>query len=342
MHHAANMSPFWTLVILSGTWVSGLLISALPLVGLNTYEYRPEKTFCSYTWRNGGESRGFIMLIGLVCFLLPVCVMTSMYLGIFRVAQRASTQVGPAPVPRPVQAESPEAGGSISPLGVAADSSPREVPVVHVHVQPQGPLSSNQSYPLPSPDTFKSLKVLTIIMGMFVILWGPHFVVHVYGACSGAEISPTTERVTCWIGFATVALNPMIYGWMNRNIRDEILSNIQRMRTCCKETEEEPDFGSAEDFFQFLERTSSTRVFSIAPPTKSPPAECPTIDEEDGRPQQQQQQYHSAESATPWIQTLRASCLSDALFDSIALSLNPNGNTTHNMHVYVCMDFKKI
>nr|KAG5708501.1 hypothetical protein BaRGS_026228 [Batillaria attramentaria] len=110
----------------------------------------------------------------------------------------------------------------------------------------------------------KAAKTLLILMAAYTLLWGPFFVLHVHGVINEQfEAKETTEMVALWLGFGSFAVNPFLYGWMNKAIREELISLYRRLFCswcCCKrcgdQAEEDDLLGPPdEDFFQFLERT---------------------------------------------------------------------------------------
>ena len=89
MHHAAHMSVGKTVVAVLLVWMWAGVMAALPLLGLGSYEFRQRRYHCSFSWH-----RMYVGLVVTFCFLLPGLVLVTMYLGIFRVARQAATQVG--------------------------------------------------------------------------------------------------------------------------------------------------------------------------------------------------------------------------------------------------------
>jgi hypothetical protein len=180
----------------------------------------------------------------------------------------------------------------------------------------------------------KAAITLMFVVLTFVPLWTPFFVVGVYrtiddwsrcrqirstcsfyaaSAASAAGVTTAAgldrlEAVVVWCAFTTFAINPFVYGWMNRAIRDELRSTFDAIRwsviVCWRRhvgagsgrshwprsslaggpgyaDELFPDgmWGAddacgglpndPEDFFQFLERTSASRSQSAVPPPVS-------------------------------------------------------------------------
>jgi hypothetical protein len=95
-------------------------------------------------------------------------------------------------------------------------------------------LRINTSRPL--QGHLKAAKTLLMLLMAYLALWGPYFILHLYGITHGVLYDPgTTELVALWLGFTSFAVNPFLYGWMNKAIREELVSLYRRLlcRWCC-------------------------------------------------------------------------------------------------------------
>jgi len=113
---------------------------------------------------------------------------------------------------------------------------------------------------------WKAALTLLFVLLTFMPLWTPYFAYSLYLAvgCDTVVSDDDVETAVVWVGFATFASNSFVYGWMNRAIRDALrdtasatfgrCSLAQRGRARLSQV---LGVGDAEDFFQFLERTSS-------------------------------------------------------------------------------------
>jgi len=123
------------------------------------------------------------------------------------------------------------------------------------------------------PDRrWKAAATLLFVLLTFVLLWSPYFVYSLYRAVhpSSCQTLPDcndsadrVERAVVWIGFVTFASNAFVYGWMNRAIRDALGDAVDDCSGCrCAKRgrvrlSQVLGTDDAEDFFQFLERTSN-------------------------------------------------------------------------------------
>jgi len=118
---------------------------------------------------------------------------------------------------------------------------------------------------------WKAAATLLFVLLTFVPLWSPYFAYTVYLAVERSrrafDDGPTAncvETAVVWIGFATFASNAVVYGWMNRAIRDALRETVDAAVSRCSlatqgraRLSQVLGAGDAEDFFEFLERTSS-------------------------------------------------------------------------------------
>ena len=99
-------------------------------------------------------------------------------------------------------------------------------------------------------DHLKTIRISSTIIVAFLTLWGPLFF---------ARFIPNTglETLAVWLGCLSFGVNSILYGWMNRAIRDT-MSNIYvdiRERFASPNTLQNQRTIN-ESFFEFLERTS--------------------------------------------------------------------------------------
>lgn len=119
---------------------------------------------------------------------------------------------------------------------------------------------------------WKAAVTLLFVLLTFVPLWSPYFAYSLYRAvernhqllfdCGWTASADRVEQAVLWIGFATFASNAFVYGWMNRAIRDALRDAVDGSLCRCAKRgrarlSQVLGAGDAEDFFQFLERTSN-------------------------------------------------------------------------------------
>ncbi|KAI8495599.1 hypothetical protein Bbelb_265710 [Branchiostoma belcheri] len=72
----------------------------------------------------------------------------------------------------------------------------------------------------PGVDDVKVTKILLIVICVFVVCWAPISLVNFVETFFRIQIPPILDITTVYMVFLNCALNPVIYGLMNRNFRD--------------------------------------------------------------------------------------------------------------------------
>ena len=76
----------------------------------------------------------------------------------------------------------------------------------------------------------KAAITLGIIMGVFLLSWGPFFTVNLVGAlCGPRSVPPLVFAVFTWLGYVNSTMNPVIYSVFNRQFRDAF-KRVLRLR----------------------------------------------------------------------------------------------------------------
>lgn len=248
MHHAAHMTLPRTLIAIGTSWLCSAIVAILPFTGLTFYEFRGSKSNCSYTLETVGYEKLFLVLVTVLCFLMPGCIILVMYSGIYRVAHQLSTQVHPVP-----QNQCWRNGPSIIAVSHIEHEQQREQ---NCDANGNEKMEANfRSIQIPN---IKAAKSFILIILSYMLLWGPYFGLHMYGAVHGVLPSGHyLEVLVTWLGYLSFAVNPLIYGWMNSCIRDELVLCLRRV--CRVKDPEDTDVNRPvtipEDFYEFLHRT---------------------------------------------------------------------------------------
>ena len=272
MHHAANMTLQKTVTAIVFVWVQSTILAILPVLGVNSYSYQEHKKHCSFTWQGSSEDVVYVLFISGWSFLIPAVILLIMHCGIFRVAREAAQQIRPYPSTPTVSIlvvdhrSDDQTAETTSRLPVTCRKAmcwcaPGDDTGVHV-VERSMSAHLFQHTPRSNKGHLKAIKTLIIIFSSFLLLWGPFFILHVHGAISGHIVHrETTELLTTWLGYTSFAVNPLLYGWMNRAIRQELVLFYQNNVCFCFYAPNSQHGHSDgprehEDFIQFLERTS--------------------------------------------------------------------------------------
>ncbi|XP_063269646.1 histamine H2 receptor [Prinia subflava] len=75
----------------------------------------------------------------------------------------------------------------------------------------------------PTPPMVKEHKAtvtLAVVLGAFIVCWFPYFTVFTYrGVWGDSGVKGTPMSIVLWLGYANSALNPILYGTLNRDFR---------------------------------------------------------------------------------------------------------------------------
>ncbi|XP_013391655.1 uncharacterized protein LOC106159800 [Lingula anatina] len=118
------------------------------------------------------------------------------------------------------------------------------------------------------PHTCKAFRTLLLVYGSFLCLWVPYYVISLISPFQ--SIDTYYVLIATWLGYASFAINPFFYGWLNRSIREQIVEALQhcKRKILCRDPEsavrtsgniEEAangggleSGGAFEDFYQFI------------------------------------------------------------------------------------------
>ncbi|XP_035194397.1 histamine H2 receptor [Oxyura jamaicensis] len=79
--------------------------------------------------------------------------------------------------------------------------------------------SSNTPMP-PMVKEHKATVTLAVVLGAFVVCWFPYFTVFTYRGVRGDNsVEGVPMSIVLWLGYANSALNPILYGTLNRDFR---------------------------------------------------------------------------------------------------------------------------
>ena len=284
MDYAVNVTFYRALAVLLYIWLQSVVLAIFPVLGWNTYTFQPGKGHCSFSWKVTGFHKLYVLVMGFFGFIVPGMVMFFMYYGIYKVAHELTVRVQPFTPTRDTQNTSyshQEAHTSDANCGKEDTDAPSpgdrgghhsshqitiNEPDTNMGLQGNTP-APNTSMPISNSRTrrqssqgpWKAVKTLVFIMSAYMALWGPYFLANFYAVFNGhLGGSGKFEMAVTWLGYASFAINPFIYGWMNRAVREELLVRFLSMWKWCKGSRQSEDLAMAtnEDFFQFLERTS--------------------------------------------------------------------------------------
>ncbi|XP_068121637.1 G-protein coupled receptor 61 [Hyperolius riggenbachi] len=209
MRYQVKMTMGLVSWVLAVVWVKAVLTSLIPVLG-----WKPSVAgHCSLQGGSNNVFRaGFLLFYSSFYFLLPLTIIIVVYCSMFKVARVAALHQGPHPTwmdtsPQRRQSESISSRSTMV-LGTGV-----------VRGTPQQRMSAGGS-----GSGGKAAAVLAAVGGQFLLCWLPYFGFHLYAALCSPPPPPGSrlEWAVTWIGFLCFASNPIFYGCLNRQIREEL------------------------------------------------------------------------------------------------------------------------
>uniref|UniRef100_A0A670ZKG1 G protein-coupled receptor 161 n=1 Tax=Pseudonaja textilis TaxID=8673 RepID=A0A670ZKG1_PSETE len=211
-------------------WLHSLIGCLPPLFGWSSLEFDQFKWMCVAAWH---KQAGYTAFWQIWCALLPFIVMIICYGFIFRVARIKARKIHCGSVV--IAADDTQRNGRKNSSTSTSSSGSRRNAFQGVVY------SANQC---------KALITILVVIGAFVITWGPYMVVITSEALWGKNcISPTFETLATWLSFTSAICHPLIYGLWNKTVRKELLGMC---------------FGDRYYRESFVQRQRTSRLFSIS------------------------------------------------------------------------------
>ena len=80
----------------------------------------------------------------------------------------------------------------------------------------------------------RAAKTLAVVMGAFVISWGPFFIINiVYGFCPRC-VTADSVVVAKWMHYSNSVFNPIVYACMNKEFRKAFCIILFGRKRCCR------------------------------------------------------------------------------------------------------------
>uniref|UniRef100_A0A8C9KNQ6 G protein-coupled receptor 161 n=1 Tax=Panthera tigris altaica TaxID=74533 RepID=A0A8C9KNQ6_PANTA len=211
-------------------WLHSLIGCLPPLFGWSSVEFDEFKWMCVAAWH---REPGYTAFWQIWCALFPFLVMLVCYGFIFRVARVKARKVHCGTVV--IVEEDPQRDGRKNSSTSTSSSGSRRNAFQGVVY------SANQC---------KALITILVVVGAFMVTWGPYMVVITSEALWGKNyVSPTLETWATWLSFTSAICHPLIYGLWNKTVRKELLGMC---------------FGDRYYREPFVQRQRTSRLFSIS------------------------------------------------------------------------------
>ncbi|KAF3823452.1 G-protein coupled receptor 161 [Mirounga leonina] len=211
-------------------WLHSLIGCLPPLFGWSSVEFDEFKWMCVAAWH---REPGYTAFWQIWCALFPFLVMLVCYGVIFRVARVKARKVHCGAVVL-VEEDAQRGGRKNSSTSTSSSGSRKNAFQGVVY-------SANQC---------KALITILVVLGAFMVTWGPYMLVITSEALWGKNyVSPTLETWATWLSFTSAICHPLIYGLWNKTVRKELLG-------LC--------FGDRYHREPFVPRQRASRLFSIS------------------------------------------------------------------------------
>ncbi len=217
--------PFYVASALKYAWLNVIVTACSILFALIPIFQSPNQTcYSSHAYRF--QDPIFRWLQFLVVYVLPIITIVVMYLNIYRVAQNVQRTIQPTPSLFPPINETTPRIWTVNPVVV----------------------SQTESSMVPNKKCNKAIKTLVLTIGSYIVLWSPYWVLNVIPIvhhedflCDAVPwyITNNGSIAVTWLMYASISINPLLYGLLNRAIRTEIKGKMQMTRRFlfCKNTQ---------------------------------------------------------------------------------------------------------
>ncbi|XP_026862839.2 G-protein coupled receptor 61 [Electrophorus electricus] len=247
MRYEVKMTMGLVVSVLVGIWIKATLMSALPLLGWTLQKEEAQlspalaQRYCSLRLMNHGPHLVFMILFTLIYFLCPVLIILVVYCNMFKVARVAAMQQGP--------------------VATCVETSQPRSESLSSHSSTAASLGGTRDTPQRNFSGGKAAVVLVAIGGQFLACWLPYFSFHLYAAIMSPSLASLAqvEGMVTWFGYFCFTSNPVFYGCLNRQIREELVRNLARVFKWGRPHEDNQlpsrEASIEENFLQFLQST---------------------------------------------------------------------------------------
>ena len=198
-------------ILIATAWVCSVTIAFLPIF---TGWFAHNSTVQLYT---AGATCGlhvnpiYAIISSCLSFYMPLIFMSIVYYRIFRIAQYQSSEIKKLRMVGSCQSD----GTEVHPLKTEEEMRDR-------------PISFHKD--------MKALQTLGTVMGCFIILWLPFFLMYVIMPfCPGCSLPHRVEQFIIWLGYFSCCINPCIYAYKNREFRMAFARTLAfTQSSCCR------------------------------------------------------------------------------------------------------------
>lgn len=240
-------------------WFTSLVTAVPPLFGWNFYRYIPGKGYCSVDWENGGPGLVYSVYLVFVSFLVPFGILLYIYRAIYLKTKRqriktdyntlrglgagyfsgnssrrdsqtfyqklvccftrnnSQTSISsPTTDSERENVSSPATSISFSFESTAPRSDKKSQ---KEEIKRRRELINQALTSQSSVYEQKTVQNAFILLLTFIVNLAPYYIVGLWSGFAQQTPSPVLDFIVTWIFVCMTAVNPMLYGFLNRQIR---------------------------------------------------------------------------------------------------------------------------
>lgn len=205
-------------------WTHAITCAFLPVFGWASYTYITNESICTADW---GQNIPYTMFIFALSFFAPLMVMAYCYFHILRAARVQSKKI--APRVGELREETLQTMVAV-PVAFAVENGSPSVAA--------SPTAKEKAKEREAKEKFRretrAAKTLLIVMGTFMFCWAPHFIgmtCLLFERCRNTWPDEYFATTT-WLAMLNSGCNPIIYGVMNKKMRQ----TFKEIITCKRRT----------------------------------------------------------------------------------------------------------
>lgn len=217
LHYAKHVTSSKAWAMIAGSWLSSLAFASLPLLGWGRVRYDPDTHLCLPYWAGQAwPDRSLAFAVVIVCFVVPLLIMTFVYVSVTRAARRTAAQAR----------RNSSTSGMSDPVAVNPRQSLDAMTLASSHRNLVRRRSSAGSCAAPVfyKEDWKAAKTGVIVMTTFVICWLPFFTNIFKDALSGCQNSARHLGVIfVLLAVSSCIVNPLVYVFRTKSVRRQLL-----------------------------------------------------------------------------------------------------------------------
>lgn len=248
-------------------WFTSFVTTLPPVFGWNSYRYIPGKAFCAVDWEDGGPSLVYSLYLMTASFLVPFGILIYVYRAIYLKTkrQRMKTDYNTFQgLHSEYFTENSRRRSRTIHQKLISWFKPRrrtsQYSLSSPSISGRGNLSSpatSLSFTFESNTTTKKEEIkrrreairqtLTrqssvyeqktvqsafILLTSFLVMLAPYYVVGIWSGVSQQTPSSMLDFTVAWLFASMAAVNPILYGFLNRHIRRAVLKSTIGQLAC--------------------------------------------------------------------------------------------------------------